>query len=419
MARSPTRQPTSYQRQHQEPYHSPQSPNHQQHNLSPTRDGPNSLVREQQAANGTRLRVARTHHGVSRHSLQQAYDHDEDPMDSLYQGPAHKAGQRQQGIADNQSNSYDYDKSDANGYRGNQDGYDSDEEENNEVADAPTLRACDKYGFFIDSNPRPNGAPGLRNGRPYRSESESLDPKVTLEKIRKREKKWLKMTSSVETWDKWINHRWKKVRDRCRKGIPDSVRGRAWLYLCGAHHLMRRNKNLYKQLLQEPGNESVNDDIRKDINRQFPNHEIFADEHGPGQRDLFEILKAFSILRPNIGYCQGQGPIAAVLLMQMPAEHAFWTLIAICDHYLPNYFSEKLEAIQLHGDMLFALLKRYSPGGYRLLKKQKIAPILYMCEWFMSVFSRNLPWSSVLRVWDMFFCEGKSSSSPITNPFEN
>ena len=39
-------------------------------------------------------------------------------------------------------------------------------------------------------------------------------------------------------------------------------------------------------------------------------------------------------------------------------------------------------------------------------KKHRVEPILYMTEWFMCVFSRTLPWSCVLRVWDMFFCEG-------------
>jgi len=33
-------------------------------------------------------------------------------------------------------------------------------------------------------------------------------------------------------------------------------------------------------------------------------------------------------------------------------------------------------------------------------------PILYMMEWFMCIYTRTLPWASVLRVWDMFFCEG-------------
>lgn len=44
--------------------------------------------------------------------------------------------------------------------------------------------------------------------------------------------------------------------------------------------------------------------------------------------------------------------------------------------------------------------------AYRHLKKFKIDPILYMTEWFMCIFSRTLPWVCVLRVWDMFFCEG-------------
>ena len=35
-----------------------------------------------------------------------------------------------------------------------------------------------------------------------------------------------------------------------------------------------------------------------------------------------------------------------------------------------------------------------------------VDPALYMIEWFMCVFCRTLPWPTVLRVWDMFLCEG-------------
>lgn len=38
------------------------------------------------------------------------------------------------------------------------------------------------------------------------------------------------------------------------------------------------------------------------------------------QQDLFRVLKAYTLYRPEEGYCQAQGPIAAVLLMHMPAE---------------------------------------------------------------------------------------------------
>lgn len=49
--------------------------------------------------------------------------------------------------------------------------------------------------------------------------------------------------------------------------------------------------------------------------------------------------------------------------------------------------------------------------AHKHLSRQKIDPLLYMTEWFMCAFARTLPWSSVLRVWDMFFCEGTGLSS--------
>lgn len=40
------------------------------------------------------------------------------------------------------------------------------------------------------------------------------------------------------------------------------------------------------------------------------------------QRGLFRVLKAYTQYQPKDGYCQAQGPVAAVLLMNMPAEVA-------------------------------------------------------------------------------------------------
>jgi len=197
----------------------------------------------------------------------------------------------------------------------------------------------------------------------------------------------------------------KTVRSRCRKGIPRSIRGRAWFYLSGASYLKNKNPKAYEELLLQEGKEQYIDDIRKDLHRQFPQHEMFG-ENGRGQEDLFQVLKAYSILNSEVGYCQAMAPIAATLLMHMPAEDAFWCLTSICDKYLKNYYSQGMEALQLDGQILFGLLKRVSPAGYRHLKKQKIEPVLYMTEWFLCCFTRSLPWSSVLRVWDMFLCEG-------------
>lgn len=35
---------------------------------------------------------------------------------------------------------------------------------------------------------------------------------------------------------------------------------------------------------------------------------------------MLQVLKAYTQFRPDEGYCQAQGPVAAVLLMNMPIE---------------------------------------------------------------------------------------------------
>ena len=65
-----------------------------------------------------------------------------------------------------------------------------------------------------------------------------------------------------------------------------------------------------------------------------------------------------------------------------------------------------MKTIQLDADILFGLFKRVSPSAHKHLVKQGVEPLMFMTEWFLCVFSRTLPWPSVLRVWDMFMCEG-------------
>lgn len=260
--------------------------------------------------------------------------------------------------------------------------------EGSEVMDGSVVSSVtDKYGFIS-------------------GETEGVDPIVDVEILRRRESKWLEMLSE---WDSCMMKNYKKVRERCRKGIPPSVRARAWLHLCGAKYQMEspENKNTFRKLCASRGEQRWTDDIEKDLHRNFPTHELFGGEYEKiGQGELFCVLKAYSVLNPVDGYCQAQAPLAALLLMNMPSEQAFWCLVAICDKYIPGYYSPGMEAIQLDGDILFGLLKKVAPRVHKHLKSQEIEPILYMTEWFLCLFARTLPWPSVLRIWDMFCCEG-------------
>nr|XP_046231550.1 TBC1 domain family member 10A [Scatophagus argus] len=263
--------------------------------------------------------------------------------------------------------------------------YGSDPEVNGSTV--PGEKQVDKYGF---------------TGGAQQSVGNFAE-EIPTEVLRQREAKWLEMLNS---WDKWMAKKHKKVKERCQKGIPPSLRGRAWLYLTGGKVKREQNLGKFKELDSQPGDPKWIDIIERDLHRQFPFHEMFAARGGHGQQDLLSVLKAYTLYRPEEGYCQAQAPIAAVLLMHMPAEDAFWVLVQICEKYLPGYYSTGLEAIQLDGEILYALLRRVSPVAHSHLKKHKLEPILYMTEWFMCAFSRTLPWASVLRVWDMFLCEG-------------
>lgn len=262
---------------------------------------------------------------------------------------------------------------------------------------------CNRFGFIVDDD-GDNGVSNLRNFIDDDLGVDKQSREQAIAKLLEREKKWLDM---VDNWDKWIlSKRFEHMKKRCRKGIPSAVRGKAWFYLSGGHISLAKYSKFYEKLEREPGDEQVCDEIRKDIHRQFPNHELFREANGTGQQSLFNVLKCFSIVRKEISYCQGLAPVASILLMNMPPSHAFWSLVAITDHYVPGYYLAGFQAVQLHGRMLSGLLKKYAPTSYRILKKADIDPVLYMFEWFMCLFVRNLPWATVLRLWDMFLCEG-------------
>ncbi|TRY82891.1 hypothetical protein DNTS_001528, partial [Danionella cerebrum] len=60
--------------------------------------------------------------------------------------------------------------------------------------------------------------------------------------------------------------------------------------------------------------------ITRDIHRTFPAHDYFKDTGGDGQDSLYKICKAYSVYDEEIGYCQGQSFLAAVLLLHEAQE---------------------------------------------------------------------------------------------------
>lgn len=80
------------------------------------------------------------------------------------------------------------------------------------------------------------------------------------------------------------------------------------------------------------------------------------------------------------------------------------------DISLPNLalsFLDLQEALLLDSEVFVALLRRVCPKALKHLQKHGVGPLLYMTEWFLCLFSRTLPFPTVLRVWDAFLSEGE------------
>lgn len=267
-------------------------------------------------------------------------------------------------------------------------------------------RRNDDVSQLSDGDGGGGGGGAATNLKDYiqNTDVEEFAEQLPVDVIRSRETKWIDM---LKSFDEWMDKRFRKVKSRCRKGIPQSMRSRAWMHLSGAVTEKSKRPSYYGDCLQNLKNVDVAryiEDIKKDLHRQFPGHEIFMKREG--RQMLYNVLRAYAVHNREVGYCQAQGPIAAVLLMHMPEEDAFWMLVQISDVYLKEYFKPGLEKVQIDGQALFYLFKQLNPTAHKLLKSQSIDPILYMTEWFMCVYARTLPWCTILRVWDMFFCEG-------------
>ena len=54
-----------------------------------------------------------------------------------------------------------------------------------------------------------------------------------------------------------------------------------------------------------------------DADRTFPHHPYFKKSSGRGQTALYNVLKAYSVLDKEVGYCQGLGFIAGLFVIHV------------------------------------------------------------------------------------------------------
>ncbi|KAK3509750.1 hypothetical protein QTP70_008389 [Hemibagrus guttatus] len=259
-----------------------------------------------------------------------------------------------------------------------------------EDADYSIFKVTDRFGFLHEEE------------LPTPTLLEEKQKQIEVERVQK----WLKM---VRKWEKYKNS--ERMMKRVYKGIPQQLRGQAWNLLLDVEKVKKENEGKYERMVEQATVYSTEiKQIDLDVNRTFRNHIMFMDRFGVKQQSLFHVLTAYSIYNTEVSYCQGMSQIAAILLMYMNEEDAFWAMSQLLTnqkHAMHGFFIPgfpKLQRFQNHHDQI---LSKLLPKLKKHLDKEQMYSGIYSTKWFLQCFIDRTPFTLTLRLWDIFILEGE------------
>lgn len=240
------------------------------------------------------------------------------------------------------------------------------------------------------------------------TEKEKEDKKKKILRENARIEKWNKMLSN---FPEFYKNNFDKLKERTRKGIPDSLRGLIWQMFAEVEKYRNEEKyaNVYNDLVNDEESDLETESvILRDIDRTFPKHTFFKEKYGLGQRSLFNVLRAYSKFNTDTGYVQGMGFIVALMLTYMDEESAFWMVHSLMNKYeMSGYYLKNFPELQRSFYKLLRLMKKHTPKIYELFKAKEIYPTMYASQWFITIFSVNFKFDTLVRIFDVFLLEGE------------
>lgn len=197
-----------------------------------------------------------------------------------------------------------------------------------------------------------------------------------------------------------------------RSGVPHVHRSKVWRW-CVSYHTRKFRDNLapnyYETLLgvarDKPNPASKQ--IELDLLRTLPNNKHYSSPGADGIQKLRNVLLAFSWRNPDIGYCQGLNRLAAIALLYLDQEDAFWCLITIVEVFMPqDYYTKTLLGSQVDQRVFKDLLSEKLPRLHAHFDLYKVDSSLITFNWFLVLFVDSVNSDLLFKIWDAFLYEG-------------
>uniref|UniRef100_A0A8C9RB85 Ecotropic viral integration site 5 like n=1 Tax=Scleropages formosus TaxID=113540 RepID=A0A8C9RB85_SCLFO len=214
---------------------------------------------------------------------------------------------------------------------------------------------------------------------------------------------WILWGRIVNEWEEWRRKKEKLLKELIHKGIPHHFRAIVWQLLGNATDMPVKNQ--YSELLKMSS--PCEKLIRRDIARTYPEHDFFKGQDSLGQEVLFNVMKAYSLVDREVGYCQGSAFIVGLLLMQMPEEEAFCVFVRLMQEYrLRELFKPSMAELGLCIYQFEYLLQEQLPELNVHFRSQSFHTSMYASSWFLTLFLTFLPLPVATRIFDIFMYEG-------------
>ncbi|XP_054957647.2 TBC1 domain family member 3F-like isoform X2 [Pan paniscus] len=273
------------------------------------------------------------------------------------------------------------------------------------------------------------GLPEDKGPKPFRSYNNNVDhlgivhetelPPLTAREAKQirreisRKSKWVKMLGE---WDTYKNSR--KLIDRAYQGIPMNIRGPMWSVLLNIEEMKLKNPGRY-QIMKEKGKRSSEhiQQMDLDVSGTLRRHIFFRDRYGTKQRELLYILLAYEEYNLEVGYCRDLSHIAALFLLYLPEEDAFWALVQLLAserHSLQGFHSPNGGTVQGLQDQQEHVVATSQPKTMWHQDKKDLCGQCSSLGCLIRILIDGISLGLTLRLWDVYLVEGEQALMPIT-----